>query len=159
MKHRPLALRLFLPLFAACLALVLSSCSTPASRITKNQDAFDSWPVEVREKVRAGQVDLGFTPEQVLVALGKPTRTYAHKSEGGEAEIWAYSGKSGGKWPIGLSVGLGAGRSSGGYWGGGSSTGGAIGISTGSYGRGAADEALRVIFEGGAVVAVEARKA
>jgi len=158
MKNTTPSFRLPLTFVAALLALVFSGCSTPAGRITKNQEAFDSWPVEVREKVRAGQVDLGFTPEQVLVALGKPTRTYAHKSENGEAEIWAYSGKSG-KWPIGLSVGLGAGRSSGGYWGGGSSTGGAIGINTGSYGRGAVDEALRVIFEGGLVVAVEARKA
>jgi len=150
-RHLPLVF------VAALFALVFSGCSTPAGRITKNQEAFDSWPVEVREKVRAGQVDLGFTPEQVLVALGKPVRTYAHKSETGEAEIWAYAGKSG-KWPVGLSIGLGAGRSSGGYWGGGSSTGGAIGISTGSYGRGAADETLRVIFEGGLVVAVEAQK-
>jgi len=157
MKTTALSLRSLFPFVAALVALVISGCSTPAGRISKNQDAFDSWPVEVREKVRAGQVDLGFTPEQVLVALGKPTRTYAHKSENGEAEIWAYSGKSG-KWPVGLSVGLGAGRSSGGYWGGGSSTGGAIGISTGSYGGGAADEALRVIFEGGVVVAVEARQ-
>jgi len=158
MKNTFPSFRLPLTFVAALLALVFSGCSTPAGRITKNQEAFDLWPVEVREKVRAGQVDLGFTPQQVLVALGKPTRTYAHKSEGGEAEIWAYSGKSG-KWPVGLSIGVGAGRSSGGYWGGGSSTGGAIGINTGSYGRGAADEALRVIFEGGVVVAVEARKA
>jgi len=157
MKNKSLSFRLPLTLAATLLALVFSGCSTPAGRITKNQEAFDSWPVEVREKVRAGQVDLGFTPGQVLVALGKPTRAYAHKSENGEAEIWAYSGKSG-KWPVGLSIGLGVGRSSGGYWGGGSSTSGAIGISTGSYGRGAADEALRVIFESGVVVAVEARQ-
>jgi len=157
MKNKTHPFRLSLTVVAALLALVFAGCSTPAGRITKNQEAFDSWPVEVREKVRAGQVDIGFTPEQVLVALGKPVRTYAHRSENGEAEIWAYSGKSG-KWPVGLSIGLGAGRSSGGYWGGGSSTGGAIGISTGSYGRGAADETLRVIFEGGHVVAVEAQK-
>jgi len=141
----------------AASVLLLFGCSTPAGRITKNQDAFDTWPAEVQAKVREGKIDLGFTPAQVLVALGKPTRTYAHKSEGGEAEIWAYSGKSGG-WPVGLSLGLGVGRSSGGYWGGGSSTAGAIGVSTGNYGRGAADEALRVIFEQGAVVAVEARQ-
>jgi len=158
MKNTPPSLRLSLTFAAALLALVFSGCATPTSRIAKNQDAFDSWPVEVREKVRAGQVDIGFTQPQVLVALGKPTRTYAHRSEGGEAEIWAYAGGKSGKWPVGLSIGLGAGRSSGGYWGGGSSTGGAIGISTGNYGRGAADEALRVIFEGGVVVAVEARQ-
>jgi len=157
MKNTTLSLRPVL-LCAAFLVLVFSGCSTPAGRISKNQDAFDSWPVEVREKVRAGQVDLGFTPAQVLVALGKPTRTYAHKSENGEAEIWAYSGKSG-KWPVGLSVGLGVGRSSGG-WGRGTHTSGGIGVSTGSgsYGSGSADEALRVIFEGGVVVAVEARQ-
>jgi len=156
MQITPHSRRFLFSLAAALFALVISGCSTPAGRITKNQEAFDSWPVEVREKIRAGEVDLGFTPAQVLVALGKPTRSYSHKSEGSEAEIWAYSGKSG-KWPVGLSVGLGVGRSSGG-WGRGTSTGGAIGINTGNYGHAAVDEALRVIFENGVVVAVEARQ-
>ncbi|KXU36852.1 hypothetical protein AXK11_03425 [Cephaloticoccus primus] len=155
MKDKSLPSR-FLSLFSLCAAaLIFSGCATLESRISKNQEAFDSWPVEVREKVRAGQVDLGFTQPQVLVALGKPTRMYTHKTESGEAEIWAYSGKSS-KWPM-VSVGFGLGRSSGG-WGRGTHTSGGIGVSTGNYGRGAVDEALRVIFENGSVVAVEARQ-
>src|SRR5687768_8091252 len=63
MKPRCSFLAIVLLLFAA-------GCSTPASRISRHQEAFSEWPEAIQEKVRAGQIDLGFTPEQVRVALG-----------------------------------------------------------------------------------------
>src|ERR1039458_2460052 len=57
-------------LFPVLAAVAFAGCSTVDSRIAKDQPAFDSWPPAVQQKVRAKQVDLGFTPAQVLVALG-----------------------------------------------------------------------------------------
>ena len=53
-----------------------AGCTTTESRIHDNQAAFDAWPADVREIVRAGHVGLGFTPEMVQVALGEADRAY-----------------------------------------------------------------------------------
>lgn len=124
-------------------AAVLSGCATVDSRIRKNQAAFDSWPAQVQAFVRAEKVDIGFTPDQVRVALGDPDRIYTRKSNEGEAEVWAYFDHSP-RFSIGLGVG------SGGY---GSSVGGGV-----AYDRQTErfDDATRVVFEKGAVTSVEA---
>ena len=38
----------------------------------------------------AGKVDVGSTPEQVQVALGKPDRVYRRQTTQGDLEAWAY---------------------------------------------------------------------
>ena len=63
-------------LLIAAGSLLVAGCSTLESRISAQQAQFDTWPSEVREKIQAGRVDIGFTPEQVRVALGEPTRKY-----------------------------------------------------------------------------------
>jgi len=129
----PLAL-----LFAASLA----ACSTPASRVARNQAAFDSWPAEVREQVRAGKVAVGFTPEQVRVALGEPDRVFVRTTGAGETEVWAYR-------DLGPQLGVGVGVGTGGP------AGGTLGLGWESYDS---REALRVAFEGGQVSAIETRR-
>lgn len=125
--------------------LLLSGCATVDSRIRKHQAAFDSWPASVQAMVRAEKVDIGFTPEQVRVALGEPDRIFTRKSSEGEAEVWAYYDR-GPRFSLGLGVG------SGGY----SSVGGGV-VYDRQYDR--IDDAVRVVFEGGVVTGVEARKA
>ena len=56
---------------ALALTLAAAGCSTVGSRIEKNRAQYETWPLPVREKVAAGQIDLGFTTEQVAVALGQ----------------------------------------------------------------------------------------
>lgn len=122
--------------------LALAGCSTPASRIARHQRAFDSWPAEVREQVRAGKVSLGFTPEQVRVALGEPDRVFVRTTGTGETEVWAWL-------DLGPQFGVGVGFGSGGP------AGGALGLGWESYDY---HEAVRVAFEGGKVSAIETRR-
>lgn len=125
--------------------LLFSGCASVDSRIRQNQAAFNSWPTQVQATIRAEKVDLGFTPAQVRVALGDPDRIFTRKSSDGEAEVWAYYDR-GPRFSLGLGVG------SGGY---GSSVGGGV-VYDRQHDR--IDDATRVVFEGGVVTAVEARK-
>jgi len=79
-------------IFLAISLLALAGCATtPADRIAENRSTFDAWPAEVQAKVRAGQVGVGFSEEQVLMALGDPDRIIARTTEQGTAIVWAYS--------------------------------------------------------------------
>lgn len=129
-------------LLLAFAALAVAGCSTVDSRISGNQSQFDAWPPAVQQKVRAGQVDVGFIPAQVQVALGDPDRKYARTDARGTEEVWAYRDHS----PV-FSFGLGLGSFSHS-----SAVGGGVGVTTGgdSY-----DDKIRVIFAEGKVVAVE----
>lgn len=137
MKSLPLLLGL-------SVSLLVLGCSTVDSRVKANESAFNSWPPAVQEKVRAGQVDVGFTPEMVRVALGDPERTMTHTTASGQAEVWIYGDKSP-KFSIGLGMGSVRGH-----------TGVGTGVTVGDTWRD--DEALRVIFEGGKVTAIERRR-
>jgi hypothetical protein len=135
---------LLLALGLAGVALV-TGCTTISSRISGHQAAFDSWPAAVRTQIQAGQVALGFTPEMVQVALGEPDRVTARTTAAGTTEVWIYL-------PHGpyISLGLGGGAVHGSTaFGGGVTVAGA---------PGAGDGSLRVIFDGGKVSALEARK-
>jgi outer membrane lipoprotein-sorting protein len=126
--------------------LLLAGCaSTPQERISQNQKAFESYPSDVQRKISAGQVDVGFLPEMVTLALGKPGKIYNRADAHGESEVWVYS-----KSKPQFSFGVGVGSSSGGYHGG-TSTG--VGVSTTT----APDdgEYMRVVFQGGKVTSIE----
>lgn len=102
----------------------------------------------VREKVAAGQIDLGFTREQVTVALGEPDRVTTRTNADGTSEIWSYRDR---RPRVGFGVGIGFGS-----WGhrGGSVGGIGIGTSTGLRD----DEKLGIAFgPDGTVAAIEVR--
>jgi len=132
-------------LFLAALLFAVTGCNTLDNRISTQQAQFDAWPADVQEKIRAGRVDIGFTPEQVMVALGKPVRTYQRTTTEGKSEVWAYTGSK-----VGFSIGLGMGS----YRSGGSYAGG-VAYETPTYG--ADDERVRIVFENGLVTSVEKR--
>ena len=133
----------FTAAFFACV-FVFAGCSTTDGRIKSHQAAFDASPAPVQAKIRAGQVDVGFTQEQVTMALGKPDRSYTRTTARGTAEIWAYADN-------GPSFSIGIGAVGGG---GGTMVGSGVGISTANDRY---DDKVRVIFEGGRVTAVETR--
>ena len=124
-------------------ALIAAGCaSSPGDRIEKNSALVATWPADVQTKVRAGEIAVGFTPDQVRVALGDPDRTLSRTEAVGAHELWIYFDHSP-KFSIGIGVGGG---------GGGTRVGGGVGVS--NAGRGD-PERLRVIFEAGRVSAIE----
>ena len=72
------------------LVVLLAGCATPAKRIEQNQELFDSFPVAAQARIRGGQIDLGFTPDMVRIALGEPQRKTLRRSGAGDLEIWFY---------------------------------------------------------------------
>jgi hypothetical protein len=72
--------------------ILLAACaSTPESRIKKNPELFASFPAEAQAKIQKGEVDIGFTPDMVEIAKGKPNRTYSRRTAAGDAEVWSYT--------------------------------------------------------------------
>jgi hypothetical protein len=129
--------------FVSILSLLLAGCaSTPTERVAQHKAAYSQWPADVQANVAAGRVAVGYTTEQVRVALGDPTRTFTRVTTEGTSEIWAYVDN-----PPRFSIGLGIGS-----WGRSSSVGGGVGVSTGGFRDG---ERMHVIFDNGRVSAIE----
>jgi hypothetical protein len=132
---------LMLCLAVAFLIAGAGCASSPQSRIKDKQAAFNSYPAEVRAAIERGQVAVGFTPDQVRLALDEPDRVLSRTTEGGYSEVWIYREKN-----ARFGLGLGVGMSN-------NSMGGGVGVSTG--GREFPDERMRVIFTAGRVSAIE----
>lgn len=85
--------KLLFLIFAA--AFALSACMTTQqirdSRIASSQEIFNSFSTEIQQKIRAGQVDLGFSEEMVRLAWGMPDMVYTRTTAQGEATVWTYS--------------------------------------------------------------------
>jgi hypothetical protein len=122
-------------------ALLLTGCqSTPAKRIARSPEAFAAMPAETQAKIRAGQIALFFTPQQVELAKGRPDRVLKRTTAAGEDEVWVYLSQPP-RWSFGVGVGIGGGSGSGG-----------VGATRGLGDSGAE---LRVTFTGGTVSAIE----
>ena len=66
-----------------------AGCSTSQmSRIDRNRDIYETWPLEVRQAVLDGNVEPGMNTDMVRVAWGEPTEIAT--SPAGD-EIWVYS--------------------------------------------------------------------
>jgi hypothetical protein len=131
--------------FCAWLALgvVVGGCSSsPMSRIDQGRSRYETWPLEVQEAVLNGKARKGMTPEQVEMALGKPSEIVTRGTKAGEDEVWVYR-KGGGLGSgllgnTGLSVGGGV---------------GGVNVGTGvGGGRRSSAEESEVVFAKGVVV-------
>ena len=143
-------MKTWLIILATSAALLLGACSTVDSRIQQHAAQFAGYPPEVQQQIRAGRVDLGFTMEQVVIAMGEADRHATRTSgEGGRKvtqEVWGYAAH-GGHWSFG--IGLGTSRGATGY-------GSSAGMGT-NFADDRDDIVLRVVFEDDKVVAVEKR--
>ena len=140
--------KLFLWAAAAACLLVVTSCSTVDSRIAKNREVFNTWPPTVQDKVVIGQIDIGFTPDQVRVALGEPDRVFTRTSADGTSQVWSYRDR-GPRFGFGVGVGMGSFGSRGGSFG---------GVSVGTGGGYRDDEKMGVVFDAaGRVSSIETR--
>ncbi len=124
---------------ALAAGLVLAGCATtPESRVEKNAAVVATWPAEIQAQVKEGKVAVGFSAEQVRVALGEPDRITTLTDAKGQREVWIYSDR-GPKFSFGIGVGGGSGYG---------------GVSVGSGGRrGRAEN--RVTLENGRVSELE----
>ena len=62
------------PLFAAILGTIaLPGCSTVSSRITEKSTVFVALPPNAQKELRQGRIEPGQTPDQVYIALGRPS--------------------------------------------------------------------------------------
>jgi hypothetical protein len=127
---------------AALFAAALAACAGPQSRIKRHQAEFDSYPPAVQQKIRAGQVDVGFTDRQVALALGRPDRVYSRKTASAQQEVWVYGG-GGSHAGIGMGFGMGMGP-------------GVIAVDSGPDID--SGERVRVVLQDGGVVSVEDRR-
>lgn len=127
---------------AAGLGLVLGAgCATGGKREVRDPVLWESYSEEVRAQIERGEVLPGYTPEQVRMAVGRPSRVSTRRDANGESEVWIYESND----PrVNFGFGLGTG-------GGGTRVGTGVGVNTG----GRRVENLRVTLRDGVVTAVE----
>ena len=76
------------------LMIVLSGCMSAETRrlkrIEKHPDIFQAATAEQQSKIRKGQIDIGFTPELVLLSWGKPDYAYDRVTDKRRSRVWKY---------------------------------------------------------------------
>ena len=85
MRLRPLAL-----LIGLATPLLFSGCDTVGYRVLTNYGAYSKLDPNVRATIFRGRVDVGFTREMTLLALGRPDNSYRPNNGSGRIEIWTY---------------------------------------------------------------------
>ena len=89
-KKQSLTLAVISIFLAAIFAL--NGCSTTKSRIQERSATFANLPPEDQLKIQNGEVDLGFTPDMVYMAKGKPKEESTRRVDGKSVLIWRYPG-------------------------------------------------------------------
>jgi hypothetical protein len=69
---------------------VLAGCtSTPQeSRIDKNREIYETWPLDTKQAVLDGKVEQGMTTDMVRVSWGEPTKVVDSNAPG--EQVWIY---------------------------------------------------------------------
>ena len=89
MKHR-LCLRVSLLGFATS-ALILTSCSTPQTRISEHPDIYHSLSRRNQALVSQGQIRIAMSRTAVWLAWGTPDQKIMGNMGGGPTETWIYT--------------------------------------------------------------------
>lgn len=71
-------------------ALILTSCSTPQTRISEHPDLYQSLSRRGQALVGQGQVRIGMSRTAVWLAWGSPDRRIIGNMGGGPTETWIY---------------------------------------------------------------------
>ena len=74
-------------------AAFLAGCemSGASGRIEEKSAVFSSLTPEQKQIIEAGDIDLGFTPDMVYMALGKPSMSEVKDSHDGPVTMWTYN--------------------------------------------------------------------
>jgi len=78
-------------LLMATLFLLCAGCETLDSRLARNEALFRGLPTEHQTLIQQGRLQVGFTPTEVYLAWGAPTRKSVTENEQGSQEIWSYT--------------------------------------------------------------------
>lgn len=76
---------------ALVFTVVLAGCSTIDNRIQEKSDVFAKLDPVTQSKLKQGIIDLGFTPDMVYIALGKPDEIRERTGDGGHKTVWKYN--------------------------------------------------------------------
>src|SRR5437667_10539830 len=79
-----------LKLVLATGTLILTSCSTPQTRISHHPDLYQSLPQRDQALVTQGQIRIGMSRMAVWLAWGSPDRKIVGNMGGGSTETWVY---------------------------------------------------------------------
>lgn len=82
--------RLF-SLFTLAALLFAAGCQTVDDRIKEKPDVYAKLDSATQDKIKQGIIDLGFTPDMVYLALGKPDEQRETISAEGRSEVWVYN--------------------------------------------------------------------
>jgi len=74
----------------ATATLLLSSCSTPQTRISENPNLYQSLSPKDQALVNQGQIRMGMSRSAVWLAWGSPDRKIVGNMGGGTTETWLY---------------------------------------------------------------------
>ena len=69
----------------------LAGCSTVERRAGEHARMLASLPPDVKQNVREGKIDIGYTTDLVYVALGSPDRVYSRRTAESETVVWVYT--------------------------------------------------------------------
>jgi hypothetical protein len=82
---------LFTSLGLALIGFLLIGCATPANqRIAQNEALFNSYTPAEKRLIRMGEVAVGFDQDQVVMALGRPSRETTVETATGKQIVWEY---------------------------------------------------------------------
>jgi hypothetical protein len=71
-------------------ALILTSCSTPQTRISDHPDLYQSISHRDQTLINQGQIRIGMSRTAVWLAWGSPDRKIIGNMGGGTTETWVY---------------------------------------------------------------------
>jgi hypothetical protein len=83
-------MKTMLTVLIAVLALALGGCSTINSRIKERYPVFASLDAATQDQIRHGQVGVGYSPDMVYMALGRPTYQVNRVNNDGTESTWIY---------------------------------------------------------------------
>lgn len=70
---------------------MLAACSTPARRISKHQDYYNTLSAEQQQLIAEGGIKPGFSSKMVFLAFGAPNRKYKRTTADGVRSVWSYT--------------------------------------------------------------------
>jgi hypothetical protein len=79
------------PLILACLALVMTGCSTVDSRIKEKSAAYATLDPQTQARLKESVIRVGDSTDMVYIALGQPDRTRNKTTAKGQSLTWIFS--------------------------------------------------------------------
>jgi hypothetical protein len=83
--------RLLRTLFLATSLGFLGGCQSVESRIKEKPEVFAHADLATQEKITQGIIEIGFTEDEVYLALGKPDEKRETRTENGRRTTWSYN--------------------------------------------------------------------